>query len=88
VEAGDTFQEYLYRKLGPWHASNDSFEEFSHVYRMPYFNSPRFNYLLDENKVIVLVQRVLRSVWYMTDPVAKIVMLEFNEEWGGYLQIE
>jgi hypothetical protein len=88
VEVGDTFREYLYHKLGPWHGSNDSLERFSHVYRMPYLGSPRFNYLLDENKVIELVQQVLRSIWHAADADTKPVMLEFNEEWGGYLQID
>jgi hypothetical protein len=54
---------------------------------MPYLGSPRFNYLFDEDKIIALVQRVLRSVWYMADPVAKTVMLQFNDEWGGYLKV-
>jgi hypothetical protein len=87
IATADIFQEYAYRKLGPWHGNGGRLAAFVHVHRLPYLSNPLYNYHLDDPVIIMKVQRVLRAVYFAADLDTRWEILQYREDWGEYLEI-
>jgi hypothetical protein len=85
VTTAETFQEYIYRRLGPWCGDRNEFHSYTHLHRLPYLYGTLYYWFLNEPAIIISVQDVLRAIYDAADEDTEEFMLQYSNDWGGHL---